>query len=342
MSEMKEQSSTSDTSSGDKPRGAFDGKITGSPEAVLEQLASTETQSSEVINQPENNIALPSATCSVESMSPRVAASPVVRRGLPFSLWLTALLVPYAIGSTIGMAYLFNQLQRNKQPHILESIPDQGLYEDFFDGRRASSQPDISKASQKPGSTKIIPPQEPLSDAIPPIPLGETRTVGMLKITPKQVSVEKLHYRYKQGSRDVPGDEALVLTLEVSNLGNLIFHPDDVTFNRAYANEGKAPVYTYLELDKKRYYGAVVDPSTEQLNFEQPSPLLPGQSAAIRVVAYRASDGVTSAVAAWKKGARGVWRVHLRKGKEEITMMSGKKRQVWVTTVVPVEVKSLP
>lgn len=273
-----------------------------------------------------------------QPLNTRVSPVAPVRRGLPVSVWLAALLVPYAIGSTIAVAYLFQQQQRNKQPHILESIPDQGLYEDFLEGRRRETIPSISKAAEKPVSNKIIPPNEPVLPEMHPIKLGETRRIGMLSVQPVKVEKQKLIYRYQAGKTDVAGDEALVLTMKVKNEGNIIFRPDDETFNRAFNNESKVPVYTFLEVGKDRFYGAIADPAVEQLQLETVPTLLPGESTTVHVVAFRSGDGKKQAVDAWKPGAQGIWRVHLRKGKEEITMLSGKKRSVWVTTVVPVEV----
>lgn len=274
--------------------------------------------------------------------SPRLSQPAPVRRGLPITVWLAALLVPYAIGSTIAVAYLFQQQQRNKQPHILESIPDQGLYEDFLEGRRRETIPSISKAAEKPVTNKIIPPNEPVLPEMQPIKLGETRRIGMLSVKPIKVEKKPLVYRYKQGKPDVASDDALFLTLQVKNEGNILFRPDDETFNRAFSNEGKAPVYSFLELGlvlgKDRFYGAISDPTVEQLQLETVPTLLPGESTTMQVVAYRSGDGKQLAADVWKPSVSGIWRVHLRKGKEEITMLSGKKRSVWVTTVVPVEV----
>jgi hypothetical protein len=268
----------------------------------------------------------------------RISPPAHVRRGLPITVWLAALLVPYAIGSTIAVAYLFQQQQRNKQPHILESIPDQGLYEDFLEGRRRETIPAISKAAEKPVTNKIIPPNEPVLPDMQPIKLGETRRIGMLSVKPIKIEKKPLVYRFKQGKPDVASDDALFLTLQVKNEGYILFRPDDETFNRAFSNEGKAPVYTFLELGKDRFYGAIADPTVEQLQLETVPTLLPGESTTMQIVAYRGSDGKQLAADAWKPGTTGIWRVHLRKGKEEITMLSGKKRSVWVTTVVPVEV----
>lgn len=262
---------------------------------------------------------------------------PGASRQIPITVWLAALLVPYAIGATIGIVYLMQQKQRSKTAHILESIPDQGLYEDFFDGRRRETPLPLSKASEQPPATKVIPPTEPVLPDMVPLKLGETRRVGMLSIKPVSINRKPLVYSYRSGKAQVAGDEVLVLLLSVKNEGPLIFHPNDETFNRAMVQESKGPVYTFLELGKERFYGAVNDPTLERAAVRVPSALLPGETAEIEVVADRNSDGSKLAAKLIQPGDQGVWRVHLRKGKEEITMLSGKRRSVWVTTVVPVE-----
>lgn len=273
-------------------------------------------------------------------LSSPVSSTPRSRRRLPVSLWFMALLVPYAIVSTIAVAYLLQQQLRNKAPHILESIPDQGLYEDFLDGRRREVIPSVTKVQEKPGVTKIIPPNEPISQEIPPLKIGETRKVGQLEVTPLGITKQKLAYALKAGRSDVEGEEALVLKLQVKNVGSIIFRPDDETFNRSVPNESKAPVYTFLETGVEpkveRYFGAISDPLTERLSHPMCGSLLPGEVGLMHIVAVKNSDGKKSVVGALEEKGLLVWRVHLRRGKEEITLSTGKKRSVWLTTVVPI------
>jgi hypothetical protein len=293
------------------------------------------SEASPVVDEPVTPAVEPVTSWPIDS--PRLTSpTSSATRKLPASIWLLALLIPYAIGSTIGIAYLFQQQQRNKQPHILESIPDQGLYEDYFEARRKVETPPLSKAGEKLSAGKIIPPTEPVLPEIVPIKLNEKRRVGMLTVTPMGVKREKLKYRYRQGSKDLDAGEVLVLILQVKNEGPLIFHPDDPTFNRTLASESKAPIYTFLEHGRDRYYGIINDPSLEELELPSLGSLLPGESGTLQVVASKSGDG--KRVADLKPGIA-VWRVHLRKGKEEISLTNGRKRSVWVTTVVPVEVK---
>lgn len=258
------------------------------------------------------------------------------RRRLPVSLWLCALLVPYAFLATIGLAYLFQQRLRQKEPHILESIPDQGLYEDFLDGRRHAVIQSLDKVGDKTSNSKIIPPNVPIGQEAPTLKLSETGRIGQLEITPQVIAKQPLRYALRGDKSDVAGEEALVLKLQVKNVGNVIFRPDDETFNRAFANDSKSPVYTYLEMGSDRYYGAIRDPIHERLSFPPCESLLPGESGSITVVALSNGDGKKQAVSALKSGEQYLWRVHLRRGKEEISLSNGKKRSVWLTTVVPI------
>src|SRR5262245_39166396 len=50
---------------------------------------------------------------SIEARPPVSSASSTRRRSLPVSVWFIALLVPYAIGATIAVAYLLQQQQRS-------------------------------------------------------------------------------------------------------------------------------------------------------------------------------------------------------------------------------------
>ncbi|MFT3879815.1 MAG: hypothetical protein QM703_09165 [Gemmatales bacterium] len=247
--------------------------------------------------------------------------------------------MPYAIVSTIGVAYLFQQRLQLKAPHILESIPDQGLYEDFLDGRRREIIQTIDKAGNTATNTKIIPPTEPtepIDQEMPAVKLGKTRRIGQVEVTPLTIVKQTVRYAWRAGKNNVEGEEALVLELRVKNVGPIIFRPDDETFNRAFANESKSPVYTFLEATGDRYYGAVVDPVSERLSFPICASLLPGEAGIITVVALRSSDGRKQAVNALKPNESYLWRVHLRRGKEEIGLSTGKKRSVWLTTIVPI------
>jgi len=310
-----------------------------SAEAQPLDFVATPEVPSPVNHEPENPLPTP-AEVWAPSETRLSSRTTYPRRRLPVSLWLTALLVPYAIVSTIGVAYLFQQRLRHKEPHILESIPDQGLYEDFLDGRRHEVIQSLDKAGEKTSNTKIIPSNVPIDHEIPALKLGETRRVGQLEITPQSITKQSLRYALRGGKTDVAGEESLVLKLQVKNVGSAIFRPDDETFNRAFVNDSKSPVYTYLEIGSDRFYGAISDPIHERLSFPVCDSLLPGETGNISIVALRSGDGKKQAVGALKPGEQYQWRVHLRRGKEEITLSTGKKRSVWLTTVVPISFQS--
>jgi hypothetical protein len=145
-----------------------------------------------------------------------------------------------------------------------------------------------------------------------------------------------LRYDYKDGQKQVAGEVAFVLRLQLKNEGELIFRPDDETFNRAYLEDGRVPVYTYLQIGGHRLYGAVTDPTQERLSLPSCGPLLPGETGTMAVVAMFRAHDKKSVTEEFTDQDRHVWRVHLRRGKEEVTMSTGRKRSVWVTTVVPV------
>lgn len=268
--------------------------------------------------------------------SPRLRVdTPASSRKLPASLWLLALMIPYAIVATIAVVYLLQQQQRSRSPHILESIPDQGLYEDFFEARQRVVMPPLKQAKEATGNQKVISPTETLGKELPPLKLGETRTVGSLSVSPVAVKVVDTSFAFRHGKKDVPLGKVLQLELRVRNIGKLIFHPDDATFNRSGGQEGK-PVYTYLEWGRERYYGPVADPALEQLHQASCPALLPGEEGTVLVSAWANQDQKKYAVDAIKEGQSGIWRVHLRQGKEDILLSNSRKRSVWVTTVVPV------
>jgi hypothetical protein len=261
------------------------------------------------------------------------------RRKIPASFWLLALLIPYSAAATWAWIYLL-QSRLNQRPvtHVLETISDQGLYEDFLDGRRREVVPPLSSANDKSSSDKVISPLELLPTDVPPITLGTTRRIGALAITPVEVMRTRLHYDYKGGRTDFDGDEAIVLKLQVKNEGSLIFRPDDETFNRAYLDDSRVPVYTYLQIGQDRFYGAVANPTTERLNLPHCPALLPDETGFMYVTADRGSNGKASVLTALRDHpGQLIWRVQIRRGKEDLAMSNGRNRQVWVTAVVPIQ-----
>jgi hypothetical protein len=259
------------------------------------------------------------------------------QRKIPRSIWGLVFLIPYALAATFGVIYLWQQ-HFHIPTHVLESLPDQGLYEDFLDGRRRETIAPVSKAGEKPLNQKTISPNEIIPAEIPPVFLGQTRRIGALAVTPLEITLQQLRFAYKQGQNHILGGKALVLKLQVRNEGSLIFHPDDETFNRALLDDVRMPIYTYLEVGKQHFYGAVADPATERLDFPLCPALLPDETGILYVTACRTVDGKNSLSAALAQfHGPLLWRVHLRRGREEITLANGRRRQVWMTAVVPVQ-----
>jgi hypothetical protein len=320
-----------------QPAPATETAATGDASSPLEAGSPHPMAESEYASPPIHEPLLsPTAPAFDDMLSTMPAASSTTkRRGIPGSLWLLAILIPYAIVTTLAVLYLLQQQHGQKPPHILESIPDQGLYEDFLEGRRRETIPPLSKAGDKPPPTKVIPANETLPPEMPPLRLNETRVVGDLAVMPIEVTRQRLRYDYKNGQQQVTGDEALVLRLQVRNEGKLVFRPEDETFNRAFL-DNRVPVYTYLQAGPQRYYGAISDPSQERLSLASCNSLAPGETGIIHITAVRGSDGKTPVTEALATAQPLVWRVQLRRGKEEVSMSNGRKRSVWVTTVIPI------
>ncbi len=267
--------------------------------------------------------------------------SPTLRPRKPLGSYrLLIFLVPYTLAATAGLIFLLYQLNlRRGQPHALEALSDQGLYEDFLDGKRREVAQPLTKASETPpNGLHIIQPTAPLPDSLKPLALGETRRFGHVAVTPLGITRQNLRYDFKSDRFNAPGDEALILKLQIKNESKWIFRPEDETFNRAYIDDNRVPVYTFLELGKHRFYGAVADPTQERLDLPRCPALLPDQTGEMLITAVRSADGKTRIADALKAAKELLlWRVQLRRGKEEVTMTNGRKRFVWVTTIVPIQ-----
>lgn len=255
---------------------------------------------------------------------------PRKRARIPLSYWLLSFLIPYAIAASVGIVMLV----RNRPPHPLENLPDQGLYQDLEEGARRM----------------VVEPNQPLPRDLPPLHLGETRPYGALEVTPTKVYRQKMKYLCFRGSRNYESnDEGIYLSLRLKNHGKEAFQPLDPTFNRAYRRD--ASPYTFLEVGKKEYYGPAVDVATERLKGQNFGELLPeDEMDTVVVAAQEATTGqpfATQAIKVEPPDTALVWRVQLREGREELATRDGRKRLVWVTTVIPVtftpkDVKSSP
>ncbi len=252
---------------------------------------------------------------------------PRAKKKLGGSVWLSAIVIPYSIAATVGIAGLlyFRGTEAPERPvNPLESLLDQGLYEELAEG----------------GKKEIIPPNSELLKN-ESLTLGVERQIGSLSITPLDVSRREIEYAYSSGRPNPPRrEEVLVLRLRLKNNSTYIFHPNDPTFNRAF--RANYPPYTFLEIGEKQFYGIVKDPLTEQIEGQVFKELLPGEDMETLIVAgperTPGNPGAVDALRSLKKEKKNeplLWRIHLRKGREEVTVAQ-KKRLVWTTTVAPV------
>jgi hypothetical protein len=240
------------------------------------------------------------------------------RRKLPASFWLIAVLAPFTLfGPFIGIAaYRFFE----RPVHPLEALPDTGIYEERHEGKR-----------------EIAEPLQALPKDSSPLKLGQTARVGGLEVTPLDVTQRKLTYLYRPVVSEHKGnDEVLVLRLKLKNVSEIIFHPHDPLFNRSYRGD----VYAYLEIGKSQFYGAVHDHMTERIDGQNFNELLPGAEMETIFVARESDAPGKRAVDALKTIPTDsvlIWRIHLRKGREDVQLKSGGRRRVWATTVIPVQ-----
>lgn len=243
------------------------------------------------------------------------------RAKLPLSFWLIAVLLPCVVllVPAIGLLAYFKILERGQEraAHPLEALGDEGLYKDLQEGKRP----------------EVINPLEELPKDVVPLRLGSTGRFGGLEVTPLEVLRQTLPYRYYRGAAGyVSNEEMLVLKLRIKNVSDIIFHPHDPTFNRAY-KQGVQP-YTYLMIGDKRFYGSVTDPLSERVQQQNFDELLPDREMTTIFVAAQdpAGNRVIDELRHAPPRQPLIWRVQLRKGREPI-----RGRQVWVTAVIPIE-----
>jgi len=224
------------------------------------------------------------------------------------------ILVPFAI---FLLVHRWGDKGGAEAIHPLESIQDDGLYRDYQEGKRL----------------EVISPLEELPKDRPPMKLGETRRFGGLEVTPLEVVRLKPFFSFYRGARNFEsGYQVLGLRLRLKNVSEIVFHPHDPVFNRAH-RPGVQP-YSYLTIGERRFYGVVADPTSERVQGQNFSELLPGDEMETWFLA--ASDPsdrrAVEEVSKLPEDQTLVWRVQLRKGRENI-----RGRLVWATTIVPVE-----
>lgn len=251
----------------------------------------------------------------------RSATAPRPRPKIPMTFWLIAVLLPTAlILVPVSLFVAFSRLTdrpREAVVHPLESIQDDGLYKDYQEGKRL----------------EVISPLTELPKDRPPVKLGETVEVGGLQVTPLEVLRQKVPFSFYRGARGYESyDEVLILRIKLKNVSDIVFHPHDPVFNRAY-RQGVQP-YSYLSIGEKRFYGIVTDPTVERVRGQNFGELLPEEEMeTIFIAAQDTANGrVMDEIKKLSPHEKLIWRVQLRKGRENV-----RGRWVWATTVVPVE-----
>ncbi len=254
------------------------------------------------------------------------------RMSLPAKI--LGIVLPYALLATVAIPILFlrllerdafiEKLQAEKKKHPLHDLDNEDLYGHF--DRRVRSHP--REPSTKPGV-----------EALPTIGLGKTERIGDLDVTPLRVTRQRVVFAIDKGEANVPdGEESLILTLRLRNVSNqrygphgFLFSPYDPIFNRQRGQH----VYTYLEIGKDQFYGAVTDVLTQRVQGQNFAELAPGEALQTIVVARSSAAGRNAVEALGEVSASDPkqqlhWRVQLRKGQEH----DSSQRRFWATTVV--------
>jgi hypothetical protein len=255
---------------------------------------------------------------------PGLVPPPVTRPRKAGASWvIPVLIVPlisYSILATVALALAY---LRPPPPHPLENIPDQG------------DNPGASHMRQKQ-LQKIDFHQTPLL-ALPPqlkVPLGQSVTVGDLKVTPEKVELRKVVFRTVGFARPEPStDDCLLLWLDLENVSqDVVFRPMDRFFNRHWKQgtfESNMP-FSYVEMGGRRFYGGpeLDDRTTiDGQNYE--TVLKPGE----RMKTFVCTDP-DAHVGNYLAGYKGplVYRVRFRRGLVRVG-----NREVSATAVIGVD-----
>jgi hypothetical protein len=244
---------------------------------------------------------------------------------------------------------LNTQLQSLKESP-LKTLPDSGVYSDF-EGKRV-----IVRRVQNLKQDDIV-------------PLGETRSLGGIEVTPLAVYEDDLHYKVRTFSKafklpDPITGKVLYLKLRIRNASEFQLHPLDPTFNLAHHGDQKYSQYTFLRIPIKDgdvpFYGGVRDPALEEIegpNYQsiypdprfqlamkgrEGAPIVPTSDTMETVVLAVQDEKFTynavEEVAKLKDDQELTWHVQLRTGKE-LQMVDGVHRYVWRTSVLGVKFK---
>ena len=193
---------------------------------------------------------------------------------------------------------------------------------------------EYDKAQRKKVSASFLPP--PLGPVPPQLltKLNKPLRVGDLEVEPLGVKLGKPTI-LNRGEGKVPTvkSEVLELELRVTNKSkDTEFYPNDPAFQRfSNANRGTKPFNSVNVGARTEFGGLLAWPAQGQLYYagqeDDNKPLGPGESRTTIVTS------ASSAPYTWLNGgAKGLWRVQLRRG-----LVEAKGRDVSVSTVIGVE-----
>jgi DNA-directed RNA polymerase subunit RPC12/RpoP len=239
------------------------------------------------------------------------------------SIWLVLPLVSYSILATVLLVILWNRLQTREVHPLIAFLPD----------AEGDAPGVIRKPKAVTEARKRRLNAEPLPDDLK-LRLGQTRTVGMLAITPQRVAWQQVGVGEDSAGPVKLNGPSLVLHLRLENMStDETFQPLDRFFDRKW-QDGKAtaPPLTLLEAGPKlRFYGGPAEwrPRSHARNINAPPEfiyLMGGEHPVADPIDRPLGAGETSEVFVCTDGNdprttelaryRGefLWRVHVRRG----------------------------
>jgi hypothetical protein len=266
-----------------------------------------------------------------ESALPAMPSPAVARARRGGGGWVVpVLLVPlllYSVLATIAVIYLIALLYQQPQRSPFDALPDQGEH------------PGASHVQLKFGRTPLLELPARLR-----VGLGQSLTVGDLKVTPKSAELRRVKLRVEKYKPDESTDECLCVFLELENVSSdVVFRPLDAFFFQKWTAKAEENVpFTYLEgSDHRRFYGGAYEgilPGKRDVNRvvvegqDYDRELRPGQKA----TTFVCTDPDVH-VGKYLASYRGplVYRIRLRRG-----LVPYRDKEVSATTVIGVEFSS--
>jgi hypothetical protein len=242
--------------------------------------------------------------------------------------WIVPLLIIplllYSVLATVLVVYLFSLLYQQPQRSPFDALPDQGEH------------PGASRVQLNFGRTPLMELPARLR-----VGLGQSLTVGDLRVTPKSAELRRVLLDTKGFARaEESTDDCLCVNLELENVSrDIAFRPMDAFFHQKWTSKFESNVpFTYLEMGSKRFYGGACEgilPGkrdvnrvvVEGQNYEQ--ELRPGEK--MKTFVCTDPDAQVGKALAGYQGPL-VYRIRLRRG-----LVPYKDREVSATAVIGVE-----